>query len=178
MATGSLRRRAQLLHARADLRLADVRGNVDTRLKKLADGQFDALVLAHAGLVRLGLEAAISQLFEPDAFLPAIGQGALGIETRADDRATLAAVAPLDDPATHREVVAERALLAALQGGCSAPIGARRARSPTALCVSTPWCSAPTAGSGWQLGNRPPTPTPRASAATWPKSFSGKAPPS
>ncbi len=124
VATGSLRRRTQLLHARADLRLADVRGNVDTRLKKLAAGEFDALVLAHAGLVRLGLESAICQLFEPEQFLPAVGQGALGIEACADDRATLSAVAALDDAATHRAIVAERALLAALRGGCSAPIGA------------------------------------------------------
>ncbi len=76
VATGSLRRRTQLLYERADLRLADVRGNVDTRLKKLAAGEFDALVLAHAGLVRLGLDSEISEFFEPERFLPAVGQGA------------------------------------------------------------------------------------------------------
>ena len=124
VATGSLRRRTQLLYERADLRLADVRGNVDTRLKKLAAGEFDALVLAHAGLVRLGLDSEISEFFEPERFLPAVGQGALGIEVRADDRATLDAAAVLDDAATHQAIVAERALLAALRGGCSAPIGA------------------------------------------------------
>ncbi|MEX0641575.1 MAG: hydroxymethylbilane synthase, partial [Pirellulales bacterium] len=81
--TGSLRRRAQLLHARADLVMRDVRGNVDTRLKKLADGEFDALVLAHAGLVRLGLDDQITEILKPARMLPAVGQGALAIEARA-----------------------------------------------------------------------------------------------
>jgi hydroxymethylbilane synthase len=122
--TGSLRRRAQLLHARSDLVMCDVRGNVDTRLLKLADGQFDALVLAHAGLVRLGLEDQITEIFEPQQFLPAVGQGALGIEARAADAGTRAALATLDHAPTRQAVVAERALLARLDGGCLAPIGA------------------------------------------------------
>ncbi|MEX0677696.1 MAG: hydroxymethylbilane synthase [Pirellulales bacterium] len=122
--TGSLRRRAQLLYARSDLRLLDVRGNVDTRLKKLAGGGYDALVLAQAGLVRLGLEDQITEVFEPDRMLPAVGQGALAIEARAADRETCQAVAPLDHGPTRQAVVAERVLLANLRGGCLAPVGA------------------------------------------------------
>jgi hydroxymethylbilane synthase len=122
--TGSLRRRAQLRHARPDLQVLAVRGNVDTRLHKLDGGQFDALVLAKAGLLRLGLAARIAEVLPPEIMLPAVGQGALGIECRADDPATLAALTALDDPTTHAAVVAERALLAQLRGGCLAPIGA------------------------------------------------------
>lgn len=122
--TGSLRRRTQLLHLRPDLRVADVRGNVDSRLEKLADGQYDALVLAEAGLRRLGLETQITQVFSPDEMLPPAGQGALGIETRGDDVATVQAVSQLNHQSSHAAVLAERALLAALSGGCLAPIGA------------------------------------------------------
>jgi hydroxymethylbilane synthase len=122
--TGSLRRRAQLLHARLDLKIEDVRGNIDTRLRKLDDGEFDALVLAAAGLRRLGVANRIVQMLSFDLMLPAVGQGALAIECRADDVATLAAIAPLDDPVTHAAVLAERALLAHLRGGCMAPVGA------------------------------------------------------
>jgi hydroxymethylbilane synthase len=122
--TGSLRRRAQLLHYRPDLRMADIRGNVDTRLKKLRDGQFDALVLAEAGLSRLALADQISQVLPPDILLPAVGQGALGIEARTDDTATLAAIATLDHADSRTAVFTERALLARLAGGCLAPIGA------------------------------------------------------
>lgn len=122
--TGSLRRRAQLLYVRPDLRMADVRGNVDTRLRKLREGQFDALVLAEAGLRRLGLTAAITQVLPTTLMLPAVGQGALGIETRGDDAPTLAAVRALDHRDSHIAVIAERTLLMALSGGCLAPIGA------------------------------------------------------
>ena len=122
--TGSLRRRAQLLHRRADLRMLEIRGNVDTRLRKLADGEFDALVLAEAGLKRLGLTEHIAAVLNVDVMLPAVGQGALGIETRADDATTLAAVRMLDHAASHQAVLAERSLLAALLGGCLAPVGA------------------------------------------------------
>lgn len=122
--TGSARRRAQLLHARPDLRMAEVRGNVDTRLRKLDAGEFDALVLAEAGLVRLGLGERIRQVLPKELMLPAVGQGALGIECRADDTATLAWLAQLDDAPTRAAVVAERAMLAALRGGCLAPVGA------------------------------------------------------
>ena len=109
---------------RPDLEIENVRGNVDTRLKKLDEGQFDALVLARAGLARLGCAERITQVLLPEVMLPAVGQGALGIECRADDRAARAALAVLDDPATHAAVLAERALLAHLLGGCLAPVGA------------------------------------------------------
>ena len=99
---------------RPDLHVADVRGNVDTRLRKLDEGQFDAIVLAEAGLRRLGLADRITQVLPFDVMLPAVGQGALGIECRADDAKTQAAVAPLDDAATRAAVTAERALLGAL----------------------------------------------------------------
>jgi hydroxymethylbilane synthase len=122
--TGSLRRRALLLHERPDLVMQDIRGNVDTRLKKLAEGQYDAIILAQAGLVRLNLVAKITQVLDPHVIVPAVGQGALGIEARADDRATLEAVGQLDHWMTHKAVLAERALLARLQGGCLAPLGA------------------------------------------------------
>jgi hydroxymethylbilane synthase len=123
--TGSLRRQAQLRHARPDLRLENVRGNVETRLRKLDEGKVDAMVLAEAGLMRLGLEQRITQVLPWNVMLPAVGQGALGIECRADDADALAAVARLDDAASHAAVLAERSLLANLRGGCLAPIGAR-----------------------------------------------------
>lgn len=122
--TGSLRRQSQLLHYRADLKVQEIRGNVDTRLRKLDEGQFDAIVLAEAGLQRLGLADRITELVPPSILLPAVGQGALGLETRADDRATRSAVEPLDHAQTHAAVIAERAMLAALHGGCMAPIAA------------------------------------------------------
>jgi len=122
--TGSLRRRAQLLHARCDLDMKDIRGNVETRLGKLQQGDFDALILAEAGLRRLGLAEYIAQVLPLDLMLPAVGQGALGLETRADDKTTGQIVATLDDPPTHAAVLAERAMLAALRGGCLAPIAA------------------------------------------------------
>jgi hydroxymethylbilane synthase len=124
IATGSIRRRAQLLHARPDLQMVDVRGNVDTRLRKLDEGQFDALILAEAGLNRLGLANRITELLRPPVLWPAVGQGALGIETRTNDHRAHEAVAAIDDPETHQCVIAERNLLAALRGGCLAPIGA------------------------------------------------------
>jgi hydroxymethylbilane synthase len=122
--TGSLRRRTQLLHARPDLVLLDIRGNVDTRLRKLDDGEFDAIVLAEAGLKRLGLESRITAVLPKSIVLPAVGQGALGIEIRANDVRARDALAPLDDVDTRASVVAERALLAELRGGCLAPVGA------------------------------------------------------
>lgn len=122
--TGSLRRRAQLLHLHPRLQMRDIRGNVDTRLKKLAAGEFDAIVLAHAGLKRLGLAGHVTQIFDLLTVLPAVGQGALGIEARQDDVEVRAALAELDHPISHQAVTAERALLAALRGGCLAPLGA------------------------------------------------------
>jgi len=122
--TGSLRRQSQLCHARPDLVMKDVRGNVDTRLGKLARGDFDAIVLAEAGLRRLGLENQIAEVLPRRIMLPAIGQGALGLETRSDDATARTGLAPLDHAATHAAVLAERAMLTALEGGCLAPIAA------------------------------------------------------
>lgn len=122
--TGSLRRRAQLLHARPDLDVAAVRGNVETRLNMALDGRLDAVVLAWAGLHRLGLHDRVTQRLEPPAILPAVGQGALGIECRADDAPTRALLALLDDGAAHAAVVAERRALAELEGGCMIPMAA------------------------------------------------------
>lgn len=122
--TGSLRRQAQLLYLRPELKVADVRGNVDTRLRKLDEGQFDAIVLAEAGLRRLGLSDRIAQVLPLEIMLPAVGQGALAIECRSEDEATREILATLNDPATRAAVAAERALLEHLRGGCMAPIGA------------------------------------------------------
>jgi hydroxymethylbilane synthase len=122
--TGSLRRRAQLWHARSDLTMHNIRGNVDTRLRKLEDGEFDAIVLAEAGLTRLGLAERITERLSPPLMLPAVGQGALGLECREQDMETRAAFADLDHTPTHVAVLAERALLRSLAGGCLAPIAA------------------------------------------------------
>jgi hydroxymethylbilane synthase len=122
--TSSLRRIAQLKHLRPDVRIKDLRGNVDTRLRKLDEGEYDALILASAGLRRLGLGSRISAAIDAAEMLPAVGQGSLGIETRADDGATNALVSRLDVAATRAAVVAERALLRCLGGGCQVPIAA------------------------------------------------------
>lgn len=122
--TGSVRRQAQLLHVRPDLRMAEIRGNVDTRLRKLDEGQFEAIVLAEAGLRRLELHQRVQQILPTTVMLPAVGQGALGLETRTDDSVTRSLLEPLNDPGTQAAVTAERALLAALRGGCLAPVGA------------------------------------------------------
>jgi hydroxymethylbilane synthase len=122
--TSSLRRRAQLLALRSDLIIADLRGNLDTRLGKVAEAQYDAVILALAGMQRLGFTARIAQLLDPPDWLPAVGQGALGITSRADDARTRAIVSQLEHTHTRAAVTAERALLAALEGGCQIPIGA------------------------------------------------------
>jgi len=123
--TGSLRRRTQLLYKYQDrFRITEIRGNVDTRLRKVTQGDYDAILLAEAGLVRLGLQRHITTILEPPDFLPAVGQGALGIEIRNDDAKARAAVALLNDPDTFAAVSAERAFLKRMQGGCSAPIAA------------------------------------------------------
>jgi hydroxymethylbilane synthase len=122
--TSSLRRQAQLRHHRPDLEAFDLRGNVDTRLKKLDGGEFDAIVLAVAGVNRLGATARVSQVMNSDVMIPAVGQGALGIETRAGDSRTAEFVDALNDPDTNACVTAERALLEELQGGCQVPLGA------------------------------------------------------
>ncbi len=122
--TGSARRRAQLLHARPDLMIREIRGNVDTRLRKLAEGHYDAIVLAEAGLRRLGLSDRVTQLLPSELMVSAAGQGALGIEVRDDDEPAIRAVAALDHRPTHTAVLAERTVLYALQAGCLAPVGA------------------------------------------------------
>jgi hydroxymethylbilane synthase len=121
--TSSQRRRAQLKALRPDIEAVEFRGNVDTRLRKLAEGQVDAILLASAGLDRLEKTEWIRERLDPKDFCPAAGQGSLGIETRMGDEATISAVAFLNDPATHFAVTAERAALAALGGGCQVPIG-------------------------------------------------------
>jgi hydroxymethylbilane synthase len=122
--TSSLRRQAQLLHLRADLDIRELRGNVDTRLRKVGDGEYDAIVLAKAGLDRLGLSQRISEIFAPEVFMPAVGQGAIAVETRLGDNETGDLLSKLDDSETRAAIITERALLAALQGGCQVPIGA------------------------------------------------------
>jgi hydroxymethylbilane synthase len=122
--TSSLRRQSQLLLARRDLRILELRGNVDTRIEKLKRGDYDAIVLAKAGLDRLGLSANISEMLPPEVSLPAAGQGAIGIEARAGDAATLRVLTTLDDAETRSAVTAERSALAGLGGGCQVPIGA------------------------------------------------------
>lgn len=122
--TGSARRKSQLLFHQPQWQIDDIRGNVDTRLRKLDEGQYDAIILAEAGLRRLGFDERIAEVISTSVMLPAVGQGALGLECRTDDRATRDALAPLDDAATHAAVVAERSLLKTLRGGCLAPIGA------------------------------------------------------
>ena len=122
--TGSSRRRTQLLHARPDLNVLDIRGNVDTRLKKLDEQQYDAIILAEAGLKRLGFSDRITCILPKEVMLPAVGQGALGLECRADDQETRKTLLQLNDDASQASVRAERALLATLRGGCLAPIGA------------------------------------------------------
>lgn len=122
--TSSLRRQAQLLAYRPDLKTKSIRGNVDTRIRKVKQGQYDAIILAAAGIVRLGLEEYISEYIPFEIMLPAPGQGALAIQCRADDLETRRFLSALEDSATRRAINAERTFLAALGGGCSIPVGA------------------------------------------------------
>lgn len=122
--TGSLRRAAQLRAWRADLEILDIRGNVETRIKKLDDGIYEAIILAEAGLHRLGYLDRVAQKIPIHRLLPAVGQGALGLETRADDQTTITALAALNHVASQLAVTAERSLLAHLRGGCLAPVAA------------------------------------------------------
>jgi len=122
--TGSLRRQAQLRHLRADLDFRDLRGNVDTRLRKVESGEYEAIVLAKAGLDRLGLSQRIVETIAPEVCMPAVGQGAIAVEARLKDTEAAELLAPLDDAETRTAIIAERALLAAMQGGCQVPLGA------------------------------------------------------
>ena len=122
--TSSLRRRAQLLHWRPDLAIVPIRGNVDTRLRKLETEGFDGIVVAAAGLMRLGWEGRVSAIIPAEICLPAVGQGALGVEMRTDDDQAQALFAPLTSPAAQATISAERSFLVRLQGGCQVPIAA------------------------------------------------------
>jgi hydroxymethylbilane synthase len=135
--TSSQRRRAQLKALRPDIEAVEFRGNVDTRLRKLAEGQVDAILLAAAGLDRLEKTEWVRERLEPKDFCPAAGQGSLGIETRNGDVATIGAVAFLDDAATRFAITVERAALAALGGGCQVPIGVHC--RPVEGCGDQPW---------------------------------------
>ncbi len=131
--TTSLRRRALVAALRPDVTLQDLRGNVDTRLRRLREGRFDAILLAMAGLTRLGRAGEVTEALDPRRFVPAPGQGAIALECREGDRAVREAVAALDHPATARAVSAERTFLAALGGGCNVPLGAHASASATGL---------------------------------------------
>lgn|SRR5574341_102301 len=122
--TSSLRRSAQLLSLRPDLRTESLRGNVDTRVRKALDGQYDSIVLAGAGLTRLALDHHVTEWLSLDTMLPAPGQGALAVQCRADDPTTLGLLAALEDKSTRKAVTAERAFLSGLGGGCSVPVAA------------------------------------------------------
>ena len=143
--TSSVRRQAQLLALRPDLQVRSIRGNVDTRIRKVLQGEYDAAVLAGAGLARLGLTDHIVEWLPPEVMLPAPGQGALAVQCRADDAAVLALLAALDEPAVRGATTAERTFLAALGGGCSAPIAA-----------SAHWLESD--AGGWQLAGLVATP--------------------
>ena len=139
MGTSSLRRVVLLRALRPDLKIEPLRGNLDTRLRKLDDGQYDAIVLAAAGLKRLGLGARIREVFEPEAMLPAAGQGALGIEVRSGRTDLLAALAPLADQRSWMAVAAERAVSRAMGGSCSMPLAAFATFSGEYLQLAAAW---------------------------------------
>ncbi len=122
--TSSLRRQAQLRHHRADLDIRELRGNVDTRLRKVERGEYEAIVLSKAGLDRLGWSAKITEPLSTEISLPAVGQGAIAIESRVADGDAAEILEKLDDPETRTAIIAERALMAALHGGCQVPLGA------------------------------------------------------
>jgi hydroxymethylbilane synthase len=139
--TSSLRRRSQVLHVRPDLDVRDLRGNVDTRLRKVESGEYDAILLAKAGLDRLGWSNRISEVLSPEVCMPAVGQGALGVQGRLKDHDLAEALAPLDDFETRQSIVAERALLAALEGGCQVPLGAWARFERGELAIDAVVCS-------------------------------------
>jgi hydroxymethylbilane synthase len=160
--TGSPRRAAQLLALRGDLQCVPIRGNAGTRLGQVSEGELDAVVLAYAGLARIGQAGAVTQVFEPDEMLPAPGQGALAVECREDDPELAALLQAVTDEASAAAVTAERSLLEALEAGCSAPIGAYAAGttqlrmqaaviSPDGSRVLRAHGGVPAAGA-WQLG--------------------------
>ncbi len=136
LGTSSLRRAAQILSLRPDIRPQSLRGNVDTRLRKALDGQYDAIILAGAGLTRLGLDSHVTEWLSLDVMLPAPGQGALAVQCRADDQATLSLLARLEDDPTRKCVTAERAFLSGLGGGCAVPVAAYAVLSEQSSIIS------------------------------------------
>jgi len=134
--TCSVRRTAQLLSLRPDLTILPVRGNVDTRVRKVIDGEYDAIVLAYAGLARLGLQGYITETFPLNVMLPAPGQGALAVQCRAEDRETLQLLAAIHHPPTEAAVNAERAFLASLGGGCSVPVAAFAEKNDSGIILT------------------------------------------
>jgi hydroxymethylbilane synthase len=141
--TSSLRRSAQLLALRPDLTLLPLRGNVDTRIRKAMNGEYEAIVLAAAGVLRLGLGKHITEYLPFEVMLPAPGQGAMAVQSRADDASVLELLRPLDDPAPRAAVTAERAFLKALGGGCSAPVAAYAISNPQSLISMTGLVASP-----------------------------------
>lgn len=139
--TSSLRRQSQLRHVRRDLDVRDLRGNVDTRLRKVESGEYEAIVLAKAGLDRLGLSGRITEVFSADVCMPAVGQGAIAVQARLKDEALGDALAPLDDAETRQSIVAERSLLGTLQGGCQVPLGAWARFERNELAMDAVVCS-------------------------------------
>jgi len=139
--TSSLRRQAQLRHHRPDLDVRDLRGNVDTRLRKAESGEYDAIVLSKAGLDRLGWSAKITEPISTDISLPAVGQGAIAIESRVKDQELAEVLGKLDDNETRTAIIAERALLAKLQGGCQVPVGAWARMERAELVMEAVVCS-------------------------------------
>jgi hydroxymethylbilane synthase len=134
--TSSVRRACQLRHLRPDIEIVDLRGNVDTRLRKLQSRAYDGIVLAKAGLDRLGLAGVVTEIFLPEMLIPAVAQGALALETRAADAALEALLNPLDDSETRLSVLAERAFAARLGGGCNQPVAAYAQMSGQTLTIS------------------------------------------
>jgi len=122
--TSSLRRQAQVRRIWPDLDVRDLRGNVDTRLRKVESGEYDAIILSKAGLDRLGWSQRITETLDPEVFMPAVGQGAIAVQTRVNDTEAAEALAKLDDVETRSAIICERALLSKLQGGCQVPLGA------------------------------------------------------
>jgi len=141
LGTSSLRRQAQLRHLRPDLDVRDLRGNVDTRLRKVESGEYEAIVLAKAGLDRLGWSNRISEVLAQETCMPAVGQGAIAVQARVKDAEFSDALAPLDDAETRQSIVAERALLAAVEGGCQVPLGAWARFEKSELVMDAVVCS-------------------------------------
>jgi hydroxymethylbilane synthase len=154
--TSSLRRQAQLRHHRPDFDLRDLRGNVDTRLRKVESGEYDAIVLSKAGLDRLGWSAKITEALSTDISLPAVGQGAIAIESRVSDPDASEILGKLDDGETRTAIVAERSLMSAMQGGCQVPLGAWARLERGELVMDAVVCSADGAQYVRQKASAPP----------------------